>query len=240
MKVDILAFGAHPDDVEITTGGTLVKMKKLGYTTGVVDCTRGERGTYGTVEERSREAEAAAEILGLAMRMNLGFPDGALENSEENRMKVVEVIRACRPEIVIAPVTRTRHPDHGNVGNLVREASFLAGLEKIRTDRQKFRPSAVIHFPELYSGTPDFAVDVSDEWDTKMKAIKAHASQVYDEKAESDMVKTIIKSKDFWELIESKHRFYGGAAGVRYAEVFYVDSLPRVNDLMVSFAREMK
>jgi len=240
IKLDILAFGAHPDDVEITSGGTLAKMKKMGYSTGVVDCTQGERGTYGTVEERLQEAQNAAEILGLDVRVNLGLPDGGLENTAENRMKIIDVIRTYRPEIVIAPVTQTRHPDHGNAGILVREAAFLAGLEKIITGREQFRPSAVIHFPELYSGTPDIAVDITEEWDTKMEAIRAHASQVYDETIESDMVKTIIKSKEFWELIESKHRFYGGVAGVKYAEVFYCDGLPRVNDLLASFTRDMK
>jgi bacillithiol biosynthesis deacetylase BshB1 len=239
-KVDLLAFGAHPDDVEITSGGTLFKLKKMGYRTGIVDMTRGEMGTYGTIEEREKEAQDAAEVLKLDVRVNLGMPDGGLENTAEHRRQVIEVIRTYRPEVVLAPVTRTRHPDHGNAGTIVREAAFLAGLEKIDTGQEKFRPSAVLHYPELFRGTPDLAVDVSDEWEVKLDSIKAHQSQVYDEKIESDMVKTLIKSKDFWEVIDAKFRYYGGVVGVKYAEVFYFDGIPRVDDLIKGFVRNIK
>jgi bacillithiol biosynthesis deacetylase BshB1 len=239
-QVDILAFGAHPDDVEITSGGMLYKMKKMGYKTGIVDLTRGEMGTYGTVEEREKEAEKAAEVLELDIRVNLGLADSGLENTAENRRQVIDVLRTYRPEVVLAPVTETRHPDHGKAGTLVKESAFLSGLEKIETDKEKFRPSAVIHYPELYKGIPDFAVDVTDEWDVKIESIKAHESQVYDKKIESDMVKTFIKSKEFWEIIEAKFRYYGGVIGTRYAEVFYYDGIVKIEDIPVAFTRKLK
>lgn len=240
-KIDFIAFGAHPDDVEITVGGTLYKLKKMGYRTGIVDMTRGEAGTYGTPEERSKESRHAAEILQADVRINLGFPDGNLRNSQETRAKVIEVIRKYRPEIVCAPVTRTRHPDHENAGIIVREASFLAGLEKVKTEYENFRPSAVIYFLELLKGTPDFVVDITDEWEVKIAAIKAHRSQVYDETVETDhAVKTFIKSKDFWGLIQARFRSYGGMAGVTYAEAFCCDYVVKLDDVVRSLTRKIK
>ena len=240
LKLDFLAFGAHPDDVEITIGGTLLKLKKMGYKTGIVDFTRGESGTYGTVEQRKKESEKAAKILKVDVRENLELPDGAVRNTEESRLKVIEVIRKFKPEVVCAPVTKTRHPDHAQAGQTVKEAAFLSGLEKLKTGQDKHRPSTVLFFPELATYKPAFAVDVTEEWEEKIASIKAHASQVYDENIQSDMVKTFIKSKDFWEIIEAKFRYFGGIIGTKYAEVFEMDGVPRVDDVISAFTRMIK
>ncbi|MFH1708713.1 MAG: bacillithiol biosynthesis deacetylase BshB1 [Planctomycetota bacterium] len=243
LTVNILAFGAHPDDVEIMAGGTLVMMKKKGYRTGIVDLTRGESGTYGTVAERAAEAAEAARILGLETRVNLGLPDADLHNTAESRLKVIEIIRRLRPEVVLAPVTHTRHPDHGAAGAIVREAAFLAGLAKIETDRPKHRPAAVLHYGELTKDTPDFVVDISDAWETKVAAIRAHKSQVYipdRDGGAAPEARTLIRSKDFWEIVQARFRYFGGMNGVTYAEIFYCDTIPRVEDIVSAFTRKIK
>ncbi len=240
IKIDVLAFGAHPDDVEITSGGTMCKMKKMGYATGIVDLTQGEMGTYGDVDKRAEESAAAAEILNLDMRENLGFPDGRLENTPELREQIVRVIRKYRPEILLAPFTETRHPDHAAAGQAVKEACFLAGLEKNVTGQQKFRPSGVIFYPEHNVQTPDFAVDISEEWNVKLQSIKAHQSQVYDGDEAGNTKGTFIKSKQFSDLIFSRFRYYGIMTGVEFAEVFYFQGIPRVDDLVSAFRRNVK
>lgn len=240
LKLDVLAFGAHPDDVEITSGGTMCKMKKMGYATGIIDLTQGEMGTYGNIEKRAEESENAATILQLDVRKNLGFPDGRLANTPELREKIVRTIRTYRPEILLAPFTETRHPDHAAAGQAVKEACFLAGLEKNETGQQKFRPSAVIFYPEHNVQTPDFAVDISEEWEVKLQSIQAHQSQVYDGDDANNTRGTFIKSRQFSDLIYSRYRYYGIMTGVEFAEVFYYQGIPRVDDILSAFRRNVK
>ena len=239
IKLDILAFGAHPDDVEITAGGTLLKMKKVGQKTGIADLTRGEMGTYGDVETRADESKAAADILQLDARVNLGFPDGGLRNTGELRCSIIKTIRKFRPEIVLAPYIETRHPDHGNAGQAVKEAAFLAGLEKFDTGQEKFRPAAVLFYMEHNVQAPDFAVDISEEWEQKMKSIQAHRSQVFDGDADESK-KTFVKSRQFTDLIHSRFRYYGIMTGVEYAEVFYFQGIPKIDNLVTAFSRNIK
>ena len=239
VKLDVLACGAHPDDVEIMAGGTIAKLKKQGYAIGILDCTRGEASTYGTVEEREQEADEAARILNIDVRINLELPDGALENTAEMRIPFIRTLRRFRPEIVFAPVTKTRHPDHAACGMIAHDSVFKSGLASLDTGQEPFRPSAIIYYPELFYGIPDFAVDITEEWETKLLAIKAHVSQVYDEN-NAESPKTLIKSREFLERVESKARYYGGVCGTRYAEPFYYDGIPVIHDIVDSFKRILK
>ena len=168
MKLDALAFGAHPDDVELMCAATLVKLKNKGYKTGVVSLTRAELGTRGTPEIRKKENEKAAEILGLSANIILDIPDGRVAITEKNKLKVIRQIRKFKPTIVFAPYWKTRHPDHGNCSLLLKEAAFLSGLKNIDTNQEPHRPAKVIYYMELYYFAPSFIVDVSETFDDKI------------------------------------------------------------------------
>ncbi len=217
--MDALAFGAHPDDVEIFCGGVMVRLAQLGYRTGVVDLTRGELATRGTPEGRVREAEASAEVLGLAFRENLGLPDGFLDDSpgSSHVAPIVEAIRRLRPEIVLAPWTEERHPDHVAAGRLVRRAAFLAGLGKYGTapPRERFAPRRVLHYEMRYRMAASFLVDTTEAWPRKLEAIRLHASQIG---PVAGAVPTLIGSPLALEAIEARDRAHGSRIGVRYAE----------------------
>jgi bacillithiol biosynthesis deacetylase BshB1 len=217
--VDVLAFGAHPDDVEIFCGGVMVRLAQLGYRTGVIDLTRGELASRGTPEERAREAEAAAEVLGLSFRENLGLPDGFLDPSAGSRHvpPAVEAIRRHRPEIVLAPWIEERHPDHAAAGHLVRRAAFLAALGEFETfpARERFAPRRVLHYEMRYRMEASFLVDTTDAWPRKLEAIRLHASQVG---RAPGAAPTLIGSALALEAIEARDRAHGSRIGVRYAE----------------------
>jgi len=231
--VDILAFGAHPDDIEITMAGSILAFRRQGLSVGICDLCAGEAGTYGTPEIRRRELARAAELLGLSARVTLDLPDGSIRNGEESRLQVIEVLRRLRPEIVFTfDETPGRHPDHHNAGMIVREAAFLAGLEKIETDHPPFRPSALVRFPELIAWRkPDFVIDITDFWEQKQAAIRAHASQVTAENENDTNTKTFIRSNRFWEVLEAQNKLAGAMIGARYGEPFYYDRPLRVDDI---------
>ncbi|PTM03288.1 MAG: bacillithiol biosynthesis deacetylase BshB1 [Bacteroidetes bacterium] len=235
MKLDILAFGAHPDDVELSCSGTLAKQSSLGYKCGVVDLTQGELGTRGTAEIRLEEAQAAGKIMGLAIRENLGFKDGFFKNDIEHQFEVIRMIRKYRPEIIIANAPTDRHPDHGRGSFLVKEASFLAGLRKIETlddglVQEPYRPSLLLYYIQFQSLTPDFIMDIGEHIHTKVASIKAYKSQFYD--PNSNEPQTVISSKNFMESVHYRAQDMGRLIGVEYGEGFIKAQDLGLSDLM--------
>lgn len=224
MKVDILAIGAHPDDIELSCGGTIAKLVKEGHKVALADATQGELGTRGTKEIRLREAASAAKILGVVTRKNLGIPDGNIELSRANLKKVITLIRELRPRILMIPHSIERHPDHVHTHNLCKEAWFYAGLRKIKTSlnglaQEPHRPDNFFEFMQWYEYTPSFIVDVSSTFEIKMKAIRAHASQFHNPKSKEP--ETILSRPEFLDRIETEAKYYGKKIGVQYAEPFY-------------------
>lgn len=234
MKVQVLAFGAHPDDVELGCGGTLILHQLKGYTTGIIDLTYGELGTRGTVDIRKKEAENASKVMNLSIRENLGFRDGFFKNDEEHKLKIIEVIRAYQPDIVICNALTDRHPDHGRGGDVVEEAAFLSGLRMIETKRnnenqQPWRPSVVYRYIQFRDLKPDFLVDISDVMETKLNAIKMHSSQFYD--PNSIEPSTLISSPEFLDNVKNRASYYGQYIGAKYAEGFTSKKLIGVSNL---------
>ncbi len=224
QKLDILAFGAHPDDVELSCSGTLIKHQALGYKTGVIDFTRGELGTRGTPEQRIKEANHASEIMKLTVRENLDFEDGWFENDREHQIAVIRKIRKFRPDIVLATAVYDRHPDHGRAARLMNEALFKSGLEKIHTvdeegnPQQPWRPRKLYHYIQSVSLEPDFLVDISEFQNQKMEAVKAYSSQFYDPNSEEP--ETYISTPEFMRMLEARSAEYGHRIGVQHAEGF--------------------
>ena len=233
-KVDLLVLPAHPDDAELGCGGTVAKHVAMGWKVAVVDFTRGELGTRGSVPERDREAAAAAKILGLTERINLDLRDGFFQNTEADQRKVIEAIRYFQPDIVLANAITDRHPDHGKGAQLAFDSCFLAGLEKIKTmwkgvEQKAWRPKAVYHFIQSQYVKPDFVVDISDYWETKMKAIRAFSTQFFQPDSREPV--TYISTPEFLTMLESRAVDFGHAIGVRYGEGFTVRRTPGVNSL---------
>jgi bacillithiol biosynthesis deacetylase BshB1 len=237
-ELDVLAFGAHPDDCEIFLGGTLLRLKELSYRVGVCDLSLGEAGTYGSTGTRRRELKKASKCLGLDARITLDLPDGNIRNTEESRIKVIEVIRKYRPRLVFSFVRDPgRHPDHRRCGEIVKECCFLAGLDKIETSSPAFRPSAFVGFPELvYYKKPDFVVDISEVREQKLAAIRCYGSQVTQPGEDDAETRTFIRSHRFWEILEARANLAGAAIGVQYGEPFYTDCPPQVSDPVRAFA----
>jgi bacillithiol biosynthesis deacetylase BshB1 len=235
MKLDILVLAAHPDDAELGCGGTIVKHIELGRKVGVVDFTRGELGTRGTVETRAAEAAESAKIMGLAVRENLGLPDGFFKNEKEHQIAVIRAVRQYKPDIVLANAVYDRHSDHGKGASLAYDSCFLSGLAKIETKdstgtrQDPWRPKVVYHFIQSQFIEPDFVVDVSDQWDTKLRAIQAFKSQFFDPK--SSEPQTYISTPQFLRMIEARAVELGHAIGVTYGEGFTVRRIPGVNTL---------
>jgi bacillithiol biosynthesis deacetylase BshB1 len=234
MKLDILAFGAHPDDVELGCGATLAKEIALGKKVGIVDLTRGELGTRGSAELRDKEAAAAKEILGVHVRENLGFSDGFFSNDKTHQLEIIKMIRKYRPEIVLCNAIDDRHIDHPKGSKLVSDACFLSGLLKIETElegvqQEKWRPKHVYHYIQWKTIEPDFVVNVSDYMDVKITAVKAYESQFYDPK--SNEAETPITSKNFIDSIEYRAQDLGRLIGVEAAEGFTVERYVGVDNL---------
>lgn len=235
MKLDILAFAAHPDDVELSCSGTLIKHIRAGYKAGIVDLTAGELGTRGSAELREKEAARASEILGVAARENLNLKDGLFGVDEASRLSVVRMIRKYRPEIVLANSIRDRHPDHGRASSLVSESCFLAGLPKLVTElngeiQQAWRPKAIYHYVQDYQLKPDLIVDISDYMEDRIKSIMAYSSQFYN--PDSKEPQTAISTKEFQEVLRSRALENGRLIGTLYGEAFIVERPPGVDDLM--------
>ena len=223
MKIDILAFGAHPDDVELGAAGTLAKHAAKGHTTAIIDLTLGEMGTRGTSEIRWQEAQDAAKILGCAFRENLHLRDGFIRNDEASQLAVIQAIRKYKPEVVLCNAPSDRHPDHGHASALVLEACFLAGLRKLESSledvkQEPWRPKKVYHYIQFLPLQPSFIVDITGYYDQKIASIKAHASQFYN--PESDEPETVIASKYFFDSIEGRSREYGRSIYVEHGEGF--------------------
>lgn len=234
MKLDILAFAAHPDDVELSASGTLMRYVAEGKKVGIIDLTEGELGTRGTVETRYEEAAEASKIIGLSARENLRMPDGFFEDNAENKRLIIEQIRKYQPEIVLANSISDRHPDHGRAGKLVEDACFLAGLRKIETslegqDQLPHRPRLVAHYIQDFYLEPSFVIDVTDYVDQKIEVIKAFKTQFYD--PNSPEPSTPISGEEFFDFIKGRMLNMGRPAGMKYAEGFTISRVFGVKNL---------
>jgi len=234
MTVDIIFFGAHPDDVELSCGGTAAKLVKDGLRIGVVDLTRGEMGTRGTPQTRKREAQNAAKALGATFRQQLDFGDGNLRTGREEELQIIALLREWKPKLVIAPWPDDRHPDHTRTGRIVTEASFYAGLKSLKTELPAHRPQTVLYYLQNYMIPPSFVVDVSATWKTKMRAVAAYKSQFYDPSSKEP--NTFISDPKFLEMIEARGKHFGALIGVAYGEAFVTKQPPRVDDLVAAYA----
>lgn len=224
-KTDILVIAAHPDDAELTCGGSIIKAVKEGKTVAVADCTRGELGTRGTPALRQQEAADAAAILGISERVNVGIEDGNIAVTTDNVKKIVQVIRHFQPSMILFPGERDRHIDHEDVHALVRKAIFQSGLPKVETHggdgvQEVWRPQKTLCYMQTYEFPVDVYLDISDEFEQKIAAMRAYSSQFYVPGMESDEPTTFISGANFMEFIEARARYFGGKIGVRYAEAF--------------------
>ena len=227
MKLDILAFGAHPDDIELGCGGTLIKHISSGNKVGIIDFTKGDLGTRGSSEIRLNEAQNAANLMGLSIRENLNFKDGFFQNDDIHKKALIKMIRKYQPEIVLTNAPSDRHPDHGRASQLTIDACFLSGLEKIDTNQDVWRPKAIYHYIQFNNLKPDFVVDISDFFNKKVEVIKQYKSQFYD--PDSNETDTVISSKSFFESIEYRAKDLGRQTFCEYAEGFITHQLPKVN-----------
>lgn len=234
MKLDILAIGAHPDDVELSCSGTIAKEVARGKKVGVLDLTRGELGTRGTAEIRDEEAAEAAKILGLEIRENLGFRDGFFTNNEVHQLEIIRMLRKYKPEIVFCNAIDDRHIDHGKGSRLVSDACFLSGLRKIETSddgavQEPWRPKHVYHYIQWKNITPDIAVDITGYMDVKLNSVKAYKTQFFDK--DSSEPATPISSDNFFDSITYRARDLGRLIGTEYAEGFTVERYPAVDSI---------
>ncbi|PHN93715.1 bacillithiol biosynthesis deacetylase BshB1 [Maribacter sp. 6B07] len=234
MKLDILVFGAHPDDAELGAGGTIAKEIALGKKVGIVDLTRGELGTRGSAEIRDKESAAAAKVLGVAVRENLKFRDGFFVNDEEHQLEVIKMIRKYQPNTVLCNAIDDRHIDHGKGSKLVSDACFLSGLRRIETtvgeeNQKEWRPKQVYHYIQWKNIAPDFVVDISNYMEEKTNSILAYASQFHD--PNSNEPETPISSKTFIQSVKYRAEDLGRLVGVDYAEGFTVERLVAVDSL---------
>ena len=226
-KLDILVFGAHPDDVELGCGGTILKHVNQGYKVGIIDLTRGELGTRGTEETRSNETENSTKILGVSLRDNMGFKDGFFQNDESHKMELIKKIREYKPEIVITNAPTDRHPDHGRSSDLTIDSCFLSGLEKIETGQDVWRPKHIYHYIQFNTILPDFVVDITDEIEQKIESILCYKTQFYN--PESEETETIISSEDFLESVKYRAKDLGRQSACKYAEGFITNQTLKVN-----------
>ena len=218
MEVDILAFGAHPDDVELGCGGTIIKEIQNGKKVGIIDLTRGELGTRGNADTRDSESKLAANILNISFRENMNFKDGFFLNDESHKIEIVKKIRKYRPKIVLANAISDRHPDHARGAQLIIDSCFLSGLEKINTNQNIFRPNAIYHYIQFNNLTPDFLIDISEYMDLKIKSIKQYKTQFYNPLSKE--TETIISSQDFFDSITYRAKDLGRHSNCKFAEGF--------------------
>jgi N-acetylglucosamine malate deacetylase 1 len=233
MPVDVLAIAAHPDDVELTCGGTLARLRASGYRFGIVDLTRGEMGTRGTAEVRAAEALKAAEILGAEFREALDLGDGGLGRSREDELQVIEVIRREKPRLVLTPYPDDRHPDHRRAGQVVTDAAFYAGLRKVETAHPAHRPQQTLYFSTFLPHPPQFIVDVTPYIETRRAAMRVFESQFHN--PASAEPQTVIAQQNFLDWVEARAREYGALIGVPFAEGFRSIRPPRIDDLVKAF-----
>ena len=247
-KFDVLAFGSHPDDVELGAGGTLAQMVEDGYRVGIVDITRGELGSRGTPELRDEEAIEAARILGASRRVNLRLQDGNIENTPENRVKVIRELRHAQPDFVLIPAPECRHPDHPAAARLVLDAVFQSGLSKIETvgedclPQATWRPHHVLHYMQSIEFTPTLVVDVSKTWDVRKKSVMAYASQVFNPsyRPGEDEPETFVSNPAFMEWYDARAKKYGYRIGATYGEPFLYHQGPMGTDDLIGMLRKQR
>jgi len=232
MKLDLIAFGVHPDDVELSCAGVLLVEKNKGKKTGIIDLTQGELGTRGDAATRLKEAAAAAKILGVDIRDNLGMADGFFQNDEAHQRKIIESLRIYQPEIILCNAVSDRHPDHGRSAKMVEDAAFLSGLGKIETvkdglKQNPWRPKYVLHYIQDRFLQPNFVVDISSVFEQKLEAIKAYGSQF--SSGNADGPQTYISTPDFLDSVVYRHKWFGKMIGVKYAEGFISNKMIGVN-----------
>ncbi len=226
MKVDILAIGVHPDDIELGCSGTIINEIARGKTAAILDLTQGELGTRGTIETRYTEAANAAAIMGVSTRENLKFRDGFFRNDETHQLALIAAIRKYQPEVILANVLDDRHPDHGRAGHLIADSAYLSGLVKIETrdadgnKQEKWRPKLVLHYLQDWYHEPDLLIDISDVFDQRMKAIQAYSTQFFTSDTGHDGPQTYISTPDFLDSVVARARMLGKRLGVKYAEGF--------------------
>lgn len=253
MPIDFLAFGAHPDDIELGCAGTLIKLARLGYRTAAVTLTRGESGTRGTPEIRAREFEAATQHMLLTHHRTLDLPDAAIAETQLNKLKLVRVIRELQPRLVATVHWQSRHPDHIHTSNLVREAAVLSGLKNLdlkpllesglSSDEQNavqaapaWYPRRVLFYPERYEAPISFIVDISEAFEQKMAAIRAHESQFHGANmAQYGEAQTMLTRPEFLEFIENQNKRWGDMIGAKYGEAFYIREVVRLDDPVAAF-----
>lgn len=244
MKLDILAIGVHPDDVELGCSGTLLKEIQSGKKAGILDLTQGELGTRGTVESRYREAAVAAEVLGVVVRENLQMRDGFFKNDETHQLQLIRAIRKYQPEIILGNVLEDRHPDHGRAGHLINDACFLSGLAKIETlddqgqPQAKWRPKYFLQYMQDWYHEPHVLVDISSVIDLKIKAIESYSTQFYTGQRNDQEPQTYISTPDFKESILGRSRVLGKRIGVQHAEAFISTKVIGLNNLNALILQE--
>ena len=231
MKLDLLAIAAHPDDVELTCGGTLLKMARLGYKTGILDLTQGEMGTRGTPETRAKEATLAAKILRVAWRGTLSVPDSDVQPGRQHKLRLAHVIRELRPHTVILPYWEARHPDHYHASTLAYEGCFLAGLKQLPIEGEAYRPFKILYSTSYAGVRPTFVVDITAEFDTRHKAILAYGSQ-FRSKTRQKKSKVFLAIDRLEEEMNQLARHYGQMIGVKYGEPFLQKELLAVDDVI--------
>jgi bacillithiol biosynthesis deacetylase BshB1 len=239
LQLDILAIAAHPDDVELSVGGTLIKLARMGYKTGAIDMTRGESGTRGTPEIRAAEAERAAQALELSVRENLDLGDAHLWVNEESRVKIVRALRRLRPRVVFTQFWDDPHPDHAHTSQLVREACHISGLAKYdrESGQERWRPSCVAYFLFPRTVTPSFIVDISETHERKWEAIRAHASQFFNPGATEP--ESRVSAQAFLSEIEARDSYFGAMIGVERGEAFFIRQALNVDDPIALLTRSM-
>ena len=233
MKLDVLAFGVHPDDVELSCSGVLLVEKLNGKKIGIIDLTKGELGTRGTAETRMQESAAAAKILGVDVRENLGMADGFFTNDEAHQRKIITSLRTYQPEIVLCNAPSDRHPDHGRSAKLVADATFLSGLKKIETalygiPQEAWRPKYVFNYIQDKFLKPDFVIDITNVFEQKIEAIKAYGTQFFN--SNSNEPQTYISTPDFIDSVIYRHKWFGKMIGVKYAEGFISEKMIGLNN----------
>lgn len=236
MNLDVLVFAAHPDDAELAMGGTIANLTKNNIKVGIIDLTKGELGTRGTAETRQREAFNAAIVLKIAVRENLEIPDGDIKNTRENLMKVIITLRKYKPKIIFAPYFNDRHPDHIDASNLIKRAMFSSGLAKIKTfdkevPQNHFRPEKLYYYMQTYTFDPTFIFDISDTFETKMKAVECYSTQFHNPKSLEP--ETFISKPGFINYIKSRAEFYGFAIGKSYGEPFFCEEKIELDHLSI-------
>ena len=237
MKLNLLAIGVHPDDVELGCSGTLINEVKAGKQCGIIDLTQGELGTRGTIETRYQEAANAAMIMGVQVRENLKMRDGFFENDETHKLQLISAIRNYQPDIIIGNVLHDRHPDHGRAGKLIAEAAFLAGLAKIETTDEagqvqaRWRPSYVLHYIQDWYHEPDLLIDISGVFEQRMDAIRAYSTQFHNPAGNGAEPQTYISTPDFLDSVIARARMFGKRIGVKYAEGFITEKKIGIRNL---------